>query len=280
MTTLSLLRTEIHQSRQSCGKKLQQTYGILLEMFSCVLTHEMKVSHPYQLNETQLCNIDRKTKLFSLGGIGSQATLSGGKYIYRIFNKGHLPNYMKFRWPSFNNKPNLLWNFLRGKSKEGTEWINLQDYALNNYPENSVNCWFDCTWWTTYPLDEDVILGAYTIGMFSEWITNEVFVIRALIEQIDSLGVARVPTVIDAFMQPVFLPTKEPPSPDFGTTINLYDYNNLVSGVAEIAVNPFGVKFIEIKPLKVEPEKRQRYPAVSKDDPQVLQSLLSYYDAL
>jgi hypothetical protein len=251
----------------------------MLEMFGCVLINELKLPHPYQLNEVQLCEIDTRTKLFALGGAGTQASISGEKYIYRIFNKGHLPNNVRFKWPAFNNKSDLLWKFLRGKSKEGTKWVKLQDYALNNYP-NSVRCWFECTWWTTYPLDEDVMLGAYKIGMFSDWVTDEVYVMRALVEEVSALGVAHVPTVIDAFMQPVFLPTDEPPAPACGTTINLYDHQNLTIGVGEFVIQPFEVKLIEIKAISVKHDQKWPHRAVSVKDPDVLQSLLSYYDSL
>lgn len=280
MSDLTSLRDEIHKRRQSCGKKLQQTYGKLLDMFDCVLANELKRQHPYQLNEVQLCSFGEKTKLFSLGGVGDQATLSGERYIYRIINKGHLPNYVKFKWPVFNYKPDLLWNFLRTKSNKGEAWLDLQEYAENSYPQGAVRCWFSCTWWTSFPLDKDVVLGAYTIGMFSEWVTDEVFIMRALIQQIDSLEVARVPTVIDAFMQPVFQPVKEPPPPNCGITIDLSNYNNPAIGVDEFFVHPIEVKFIEIKPIELNFETRQHQPKISQDDPQVLRSLLTYYDAL
>lgn len=273
------LEAEIHQRRQSCGKRLQPAYAFLLEMLGCVLTNQLKTPHPYG-TDLDLLGFDQLTKLFSLGGIGNQATLPDDKYVYRVFNRGSLPYVVNLKWPRYQTNPVLLWDVLMTRSHKGDLWVKLADYAENAYPANRGEARFKCTWWTTYPLDSDVILGAYTIGMFSEWINDEVYVMRAPVKNLNLLKVARVPTVIDAFIQPVFQPTQDPPPAKFGVTINLASHQNPTSGVNEFAIHPFEVEFIEIKPIKIEPALRQRYPEISKNDPDVLQSLISYYDAL
>jgi hypothetical protein len=284
MTNLSSLQIDIHKRRQDCGKRLQQTYGIFLDMIDCVLTNQVKVEHPYALSDAQLCDLDKKTKLFSLGAIGDRATIPGEKYIYRMVGQGHLSKYVRFKWPEIRNNPKQLWDTLMVRSNYGKDWLKLQEFTEGGpehpYPGAGVNCWFDCTWWTTLPLDGDVILGGYTIGMFSEWIDNNTIIMRASIKEVESLGIAHVPTVIDGFPRPVFQPTEESSGPGSGITINLANYKKPAKGVEEFAVNPFKVKFIEIKPIELKSGDRDRRPDISKDDPEVLQSLLSYYDAL
>lgn len=279
MTDPASLNTEIHARRQLCGKKLQPTYAAFLEMLGCVLANQLKAVHPYG-SDLDLLALDQHTKLFALGGLGNQATLPAGEYLYRVFNRGSLPYVVDLKWPIYQANPVLLWDALMSKSRRGDLWLRLADYAENAYPAERGNSRFKCTWWTTYPLDSDVILGAYTIGMFSEWINDEVYVMRVPVKDVNPLKVARVPTVIDAFIQPVFRPTKEPPPAEAGITINLSNHKNPTSGVNEFAIHPFEVQVIEIKPIKIELTLRQRHPKISKYDPDVLQSLISYYDAL
>jgi hypothetical protein len=279
MTDPASLQALIHERRQACGKKLQPTYASFLEMLNCVLTNQLKEPHPYRLHEDKLRTFYEQTKLFSLGGIGDEATLTGENYIYRIIKKGHLQYCVNFKWSVFRN-PVRLWNLIMAKSDRGKRWLNLQDYVENTYPVDAVNGWFNCTWWTTFPLDQDVILGAYTIGMFSEWVTDEIYIMRAQIEDVNSLNVARVPTVIDAFMQPVFQPTEEPLPRTGGITINLSVYENPSKGVSEFFVKPIQVRFIEIKPIQIDLDTRLRHQEISQKDPLVLQSLVRYYDAL
>lgn len=279
MSDAASLQTEIHQRRQSCGKKLQPDYAVMLEMLGCVLTNQLKAPHPYG-SDLDLPGFDQHTKLFELGGIGNEATLPAGEYVYRVINMLSLPYVVDLKWRRYQTSPVLLWNALMTRSRKGELWLRLADYAENKYQAERGSSRFRCTWWTTYPLDLDVILGAYTIGMFSEWINDEVYVMRAPVKALNPLNVARVPTVIDAFMQPVFQPTNATPPAKAGVTINLANHHQPTTGVDEFAVHPFEVDFIEIKPIKIEPALRQRHAEISKNDADVLQSLISYYDAL
>jgi hypothetical protein len=278
MDRISLLLAEIHGCRQVCGKKRQPTHTTMLDRLAEVMTGELKTTHPYDLKEAHLDLINQKTKIFAMGGMGSRAKTTSS-YMYRVINKGHLQSFVKLKWPGYRNNPTRLWKSMLTKSRKGRDWLRLRDFAESDYPGGSVNGWFNSTWWTDYPLDQDVILGAYTVGMFSEWITDEVYVLRVSVRALPSPDLARVPTVVEAFLQPVFQPAEEP-SAQAGVTINLSTYNQPEDGVGEFSLRPFAVESIEIKPVQLDSASRQRHQVISKTDPDVLQSLVRFYKTL
>lgn len=280
MSDQASLQKEIYERRQACGRRLQPSYAQFLDMVNCVLTRQLNAPHPYRLHSDQITALGRQTKLFALGGIGDQATLGGEEFIYRVFKKGHLKDTVKFKWDEHRN-PTKLWSWMMMKSPKGEPWVNLADFVENTYPVDDVERWFNCTWWTTFPLDRDVIVGAYTIGMFREWIDDEVYIMRAAVRNVEPLEVAHVPTVIDALMQPVFHPTKEPLPRSGGVTINLSAYKKPKQGVSEFLIKPLKVEVIQIKPVRIKDSATQsHYDEISLNDPLVLQSLVAYYDAL
>lgn len=279
MDQISLLLAEIHGCRQACGKKRQPTHATMLDRLANVMTGELNTAHPYDLKEGDLNLINQKTKIFSMGGLGNRAVPKASTHLYRVVNKGHLQSFVRLKWPGYRNNPTRLWKSLLTKSRKGQDWLRLRDFAESDYPGGPVNSWFNSTWWTDYPLDRDVILGAYTVGMFSEWITDEVYVLRVSVRALPSPELARVPTVVEAFLQPVFQPTEEPAA-EAGVTINLSTYKQPVDGVDEFSLRPFAVESIEIKPVQLDSGSRQRHEVISKTDPDVLESLVRFYNTL
>lgn len=279
MDQIRFLLTEIHDRRQTCGKSRQPTNANILDSLAAVLNNEIKQPHPYAFTEHELKLFDDKTNVFSMCGRGNRATPRTTDYLYRVVNKGHLPAFTRLRWRGFRKDPTLLWDTLLTRSNKGKDWLPLAEFADNHYPPGVVKAWFSCTWWTDFPLDPDVILGAYTIGLFTECISDQVYILRVPISAVQSLQAARVPTVVEAFLQPVFRPTREA-SADAGVTINLATYKHPVPGVGEFSLRRFPVTLIEIKPLPLDFAFRQRHAVISKNDPEVLQSLVHFYNTL
>jgi len=279
MNRATSLLTEIHDRRQICGKKRQPKYTTILTRLNDVLNSELNAEHPYALSDTQLESLNQRTNVFSFGGGGPRGKPVGNDYLYRIVKKGHLQYFVKLKWSGYRNNASRMWKSIMTKSQRGRLWLRLEDFADQNYPAGIVNRWFNSTWWTDFPLDQDVILGAHTVGMFSNWITDEVYVLRVLVRSLVPLDVARVPTAVEAFLQPVFRPTEQDSS-QAGITINLCTYKKPVDGVPEFCVRPFEVKHIDLKPVQLDVAARQRHQEISQWDPDVLQSLVNFYNTL
>ena len=273
------LAGQIHKARVACGKKLQSSCLPMLEMFDCVLTL-LKAEHPYALDENRLADFGDRTKIFSLGGIGHLAKFSTGDYAYRLVSQRHLPSFVKFRWTKLTNDNKFFWKFFWTTSESGATWLPLKDFADEMYPAGIPRYWYSSTWWTDSQIFDDVVLGGYRIGMFSEWIKNQVFLLRVRLADLEALQVSHVPTVIDAFMQPVFDPVSELPEPSAGITIDLSEYKKPRKGVNEFVVHPISVELIDFKPVNIDLLTRSKHPTISEEDPDVLTSLLEYYSLL
>lgn len=133
------------------------------------------------------------------------------------------------------------------------------------------------SWWTTFPLYEDVIAGAHRIGMTNDWVAVQCLVLRCPADYVRDNNLACVPSAIDAFTQMIFHPTRDVTSPPHGITIDLSLYPlTLFPGTDEFLLPPVPVDLIEAKPVLVDDDYRLSRHSV-RSDCEVFSALLADY---
>jgi hypothetical protein len=192
------------------------------------------------------------------------------KYLYRICNMMDVVKGTGWLDPKEGSIPN--WNQVYSKGKG--DWVALSRLARGSYlcePRHF-------SWWTTFPLFEDVIGGAHQIGMTNDWVAEHSVVLRCPVEYVKSSGSAYVPSVIDAYTQMIFHPTKSASSPAHGVTVNLSMYPTLAPGIDEVLLPALPVDVLDILPVYVDDWYRRGKNAVNSDWPELHGLLKSYYE--
>lgn len=163
------------------------------------------------------------------------------------------------------------WNQVHKKSKGA--WVSLSRFADGEYKCNPRHF----SWWTSFPLYQDVIDGAHRIGMTNDWVAEECVVLRCPVDYVKDNNLAFVPSVIDAFMQMIFHPTRDAISPPYGITIDLSFYpDTLVPGIDEVVLRGVPVEQIEVFPVYANNKYREGKREVNSDFPHFA-TLLEYY---
>jgi len=163
------------------------------------------------------------------------------------------------------------WNQVHKKSKGA--WVPLSRFASGAYKCNPRRF----SWCTSFPLYQDVIGGAHRIGMTNDWVAEECVVRRCPVEYVKDNDLAFVPSVIDAFMQMIFHPTKDAVAPPYGITIDLSFYpHTLAPGIDEVVLREIPVEQIEVLPIYADNKYRAGKREVNSDLPHFA-TLLEYY---
>lgn len=255
------IRRDIAQNRQ----------GTHIEFYEEL--HKFLIS----LEKTQAYDLSIGTKLkfeelnfFVNNTFGRHANIPGGdRFIYRICS---IVDIVKgTRWRNNEGSDVANWNQVYNKSKGG--WMRLGKVADGTYKCHPRRF----SWWTSFPLFQDVISGAHRIGMTNDWVAEQCVVLRCPIDYVNNNKLAFVPSVIDAFMQMIFHPTKDAISPPYGITIDLSLYPVTLSpGIDEIVLPELRVDQLEILLVNADDEYRKGKHTVNSDYP-MLSGLLEYY---
>ena len=266
LADLYKLRRGIAESRQkSCLPQYDQLHKFFVSL---------SVSdQPYDLS------FDKKLKLKTVSFyaddvFGSSARVPvGEEFLYRICSIVDVMKGTEWLDPQVSEVAD--WNHVYNKS--GGTWAPLSRFAQGNYRCEPRHF----SWWTTFPLFQDVLHGAHQIGMTSNWVATECVILRCPAAYVESNGLANVPSVIDAYTQMIFHPTRHEVSPPHGVTINLSLYPAaLAPGVDEVLLPSLPVKVLEIMPVSVTKAERKGKMQVHSDWPELRSLLKSYYESM
>lgn len=211
-----------------------------------------------------------KLKFFVNNIFGRHATIPNrDDFIYRICS---IVDVVKGTgWRNNENSDAANWDQVYNKSSGG--WMRLSKFADGTYKCHPRHF----SWWTSFPLFRDVISGAHRVGMTNDWVAVQCVVLRCPVKYVSNNKLAFVPSVIDAFMQMIFHPTKDAIFPPYGITIDLSLYPVALSpGIDEVVLPELGVDQLEILPVNANAEYREGKLVVRSDDPE-LRKLLEYY---
>lgn len=249
----------------------QHRQGGHLELYSKL--HDFLISlekkQPYDLG------MDTKLKFevldfFASEALGHPASIpSRDGFIYRVCSIIDVVKGTKWRNEAGGDVKN--WNQIYSKSRGN--WIKLNKFADGTYKCHPRQF----SWWTSFPLFQDVIDGAHTVGMTNDWVPVQSVVLRCPVDYVNKNQLAFVPSVIDAFMHLIFHPTKDAISPPYGITIDLSLYPVTLSpGIDEVVLGELPVDQIEVLPIDVGEDYRRDKHNVRSDCP-TFSELLEYH---
>lgn len=256
------LRRNIAQNRQSNHTPLYtQLHDFLVSLGN---------THSYDLS------FESKSKFESLSffvddTFGGNARIPSGAddFVYRVCSIVDIVKGTRWRHDEGTDLEN--WHQIYTKSKGG--WIRLSKLAAGTYTCSPRHF----SWWTSFPLYQDVISSAHRIGMTNDWIAEHCVVLRCPIDYINRNNLAFVPSVIDAFMQMIFHPTRDTVCPPYGITIDLSLYPvTLTPGIDEVVLRQLPVEEIEILPVHADSAYRKGKTVVISNSPE-FSMLLEYY---
>ena len=242
--------------------------------------------HPYSLDfplKTEFARVN----FFATQSFGAPARIPAPDdgYVYRMCSIVDIVNGTKKEAPDgtfsapgwLDNAGTDLGNWEQIHEAGGGTWTPLKSLAEGFY-----KCFpRPFSWWTTYPLYQDVIAGAHRIGMTNDWVADQCVVLRCPAEYVLNNGLACVPSAIDAFMQMIFHPTRDSASPPHGITIDLSLYPRvLFPGTDEFILPTVGVEMIEVCPVKADDRYRAGKHFVNSKDGVFSAMLEEYYKNL
>jgi hypothetical protein len=273
------LYEQIYQIRKECGLQRQSNHLTDFQVLDDNLRNYIKQKHPYELTFLQKKSLEEQVQSYRQGGSGLPAKLDSEGYLYRIANQidifanTQIVNFSKEKIPVESAK---LWNKLNHISKAGKDWLPLSDYGHKPYKTNN-----QISWWTHHQLDDsndNLIEKANRLGLFENWIANEIYLLRCKAHICANSSIASVPTIIDAYASSVFYTTEDSKNPVEGTTINLSQAPHLELGLSEIVLKEIDLNYIEIKPIRIESEHRQSRTHIASKNLKMLECLKSYYE--
>lgn len=265
LSDLYQLRRNIAESRQKpCLTQYDELHNFFVS-----LSHG---DQPYNLSFQDKLKF-KDVAFYPDGVFGNSARIPDGeKYLYRICS---IVDVVKGTdWLDRREEAEVSdWEQVYIKSKGG--WAPLSQFARGHYccePRHF-------SWWTTFPLFQDVIRGAHYIGMTNDWVAEQCVVLRCPAEFVNSNGLANVPSVIDAYTQLIFHPTRHDAPPSHGITINLSLYPEVLTpGIDEVLLPALPVKILEIMPVNVTTEYCKGKKKVHSAEPGLHGLLKSYYE--
>jgi hypothetical protein len=242
----------------------------------------LPLSHPFRLKNHQMQELMRNMD-YARGGRGEPANPRSCAYLYRITGIrkvvehttwSHLPN----RFPNRNHPDSKIFECIMDEyAIRGNRWLPLADYAKGNLGAKR-----KFTWWTNMLISNaNVVCDAHTLGKVNYSIPKYALVLRVSVEAVRRLGLAYVPTPMDAFTSEIFHPADfgvGPGSPDSGRTIDLEKRGPLVQGEEEYALRDVPVQEIEFYPVLIDRALRSRH--VVKRNAKLWQLLEIYYNTL
>lgn len=246
-------QTTLHNTRQRIGAARQPIYAYELKELDALLA-TLPPSHPYELEYDERLLME-KNPAYAMGGRGGVATLTPNQSLYRISSAKSVAEGVEdltLRGVTKRQSAEIIWD------KFDQRWRPLSRYARGTLTGRR-----GIMWWSNLVLEPDtVVRSAYQMGMYNTWIPVYALLLRCSTDYLMEHKSSLVPTVLDAYDQEVFHPTKSADSPTCGITINLETAGKVTKGVEEFVTGPLPVDAIEVFPVYLDSSKRTAYDPV------------------
>jgi hypothetical protein len=281
MDTLELktieLQEEIYEIRKTSGIQRQEIHSTDFYILDKHLKDLLQQTHPYSLAFSQKQLLEAQVPNYQKCGNGLQAQITCEGYLYRIANP--IDVFANIKTENFKKEDIYisameLWNKLNTLSELGTKWLPLSEHGEKPYWTNG-----QISWWTRHDLDNtdtSIIENATRLGLFENWVANEIYLLRCKADICTDSPIASVPTIIDAYASVAFYTTENVKNPVEGTTINL-SLTPLNLGISEFVLKKIDLNSIEIKPVSIKSEERRMHSHIVSKDVKMLESLKAYY---
>jgi hypothetical protein len=268
----------LYSLRHSLGLSRQPRHSSELEELNELLTTLVPPqAHPYELEEPHYTALQEKMA-YAVGGRGLFATCPDGDFLFRLSSVRSV----------VDNVDGLTLSGIPKTDGDDTLWTAFNDGAipdyewkpLSRYVEGHLTGYRKITWWTGLELTQhEVVKSAFKMGRYSINIPVYALLLRCKTDHLRASGAIFVPTVLDAFDQEVFHPTKDDETPESGQTISLEHAGTVAVGVDEFVCTAIPVDQISFMPILIDATKRQGHRPVERGD-DGWKLLESYYSAL
>ena len=274
-------QTTLYRTRQKIDSSRQDTWLADLARLNVILsslkTTHPTLTHPYQLETEQRLEF-YGDPAFANGGQGRIADIPDGLELYRLSSVQSLAanvSELKLGDITKDSPPDDLWTAFNDGSAATGDWRPLIDYAggvLTGYR--------GFTWWTSLPLSPDnIICMAHRLGLYGLDVSPQSVLLHYPGSDLRAHGLARVPTVLDAFDKEVFHSLRDSEPPTAGVTISLESSSKLVPGAPEFVLGAINiVPQIKMLPIRIEGTERAAHKVERGTDVWTL--LEKYYDTL
>jgi len=254
----------LHKTRQRIGKKRQPRHATKLAEFDSAI-HSRGFSSPYDFETVGRSFFAALNAIpeFNQGSLGKTVNI-GSEYLYRIVNIYDIASMFSVYWkfdnnglnPSaFNDKSVFCNRFLDLEDiRDLTDWIPLGrciktfDFAEMKpvYYRNKRNFSF---WTDSLLISEDTLENTFKLGFPSDRLEECAIILRCKVESLNEANLIYIPTVLDGFDQPIFLPIRENCSRiNNGIAINIQP-NPLQTGFREYVIGKIETDNIEFLPI-------------------------------
>lgn len=237
------LYEQLHTARCKTGVKRQKRFKNSILQLNNLLT---SAKHPYQQYSYELAKVN--VDGFDPAGKWVKGVVNSNEYLYRIENfTSFIRNNARFFNPpsaggytvSLNSleydnlilESEEIWNQIIIESKKNNyNWLQLNKLTTKYLSRRNVS------WWTTDhpnhvieklvdPATEISLKNkllaemAFKVGMVNEWLNKQILLIRCPTKIVGSY--IKVPSIVDAYCQPIFNPQPEKPQPTYGQALSI-----------------------------------------------------------
>lgn len=235
---------KIHKQRSKIAVNYQAKFAPDIE----VLNNELELlslKHPYDLTSDQYSILAKQSSEYCNGGCCQDLKASSDdSYLYRyttIENLTRLSN-----WEDSIVAIDNAFEIIKSQINS-TTWFILSN-AMRGFYKNRRGF----SWWTNEVPNE--IEKLFRLGLVNDWFKPKSLIMRTKLTE----GLKRklnIPSAIDGYDQPIFLPKFIEPEVYSGQTLNLNDLQNFKGGCKEFVVSELSVQDIEILPLELDVRK-------------------------
>jgi hypothetical protein len=260
----------IFQARHALDARRQPRHGDALRKLLASLSYLPALptapAHPYHLMSDHFEWLVTNESAFLATAGGLPGHPPDGEHLYRLTN---IKSLLRDNPGVSDREPIEQHGILIKEFRRTGQWI-----ALDRVIHGPLRGPRGVTWWTSRRLSADALVtAAYRLGMARNWISSWSVILRCHRGAFARLS---VPTVIDAFNQPIFAATADADTPTSGHAIDLTKPEALALGDDEYVAMEIDAGNIGVLPLEVAPDATAT-PHCLEDGSPLLDSLLAFY---
>lgn len=254
---------QIHSLRQLLGTKRQPEWSDALYRLNEILAMSGRTD-PY----SAAAGTELEAEIRSLAANGSDG--APGEWLFSICSTSKLSRCTEWRplwvgWPAWKTHDALIRRY-----RQASSWLELSAFASGETRFPLGICWF-----SDEEPNDNLVCAGHSRGMPNIWIQTYSVVIRCRSKDVAEL--VQVPTVIDGFLSPIFLPTETAAKPSAGMAISLEMYPTALEvGLSEWVLPNIPVSALQIKPVTVTSAQYSKH-SVSLIDNALWMALESFY---
>ncbi|MBN2267666.1 MAG: hypothetical protein JW725_05020 [Candidatus Babeliaceae bacterium] len=230
------VRNRVHDVRQTLGMQRQPEWGDTLQNLNRILIKSSQ-NNPY----SSAARLELENEIRSFAGKGLQG--ASGEWLFSICSTAKLPRCTDWRFLQVGLPSWKIHDALTRQYRRTGSWLNLTQFAAGEtrFP-------LGIAWFSDQEPDQNLVCAGHLRGMPNDWIQTHSVILRC--RSTDIATIIKIPTVVDGFLSPIFMPVETNLNPKAGMAISLEPFpNDLDWGVSEWILGNIPVNLVDIKPV-------------------------------